>query len=271
MKKVYYITTMIVLLIVLVGIYLFTRTNPNVAQNNMANENEIQVATGDEVSFTPIEHATMVAHFGDTVIYTDPVGGASAFAGQKAPDIILITDTHGDHFDAETLSAVASPETTVILPQAVLDELNSDKTEIPGTVKVLKNGENIKVGDVTIDAIPMYNLPESADAYHVKGRGNGYVVEALGTRVYFSGDTEDIAEMRALRDIDHAFISMNLPFTMTVDQAASAVLEFKPKTVTPYHYRGPDGLADINKFRELVNAGNPSLIVDIMDFYPKAP
>jgi len=96
----------------------------------------------------------------------------------------------------------------------------------------------------------MYNLTEERLRFHDKGRGNGYLVTFGGTRVYISGDTEDIPEMRSLEDIDVAFVCFNLPYTMTEDQAASAVLEFAPTVVYPYHYRG----SDVAEFARLVGA-----------------
>ena len=98
----------------------------------------------------------------------------------------------------------------------------------------------------------MYNLREEAKKFHEKGRGNGYVIEKNDKRVYISGDTEDIPEMRSLQNIDIAFVCMNLPYTMTVENAASAVLDFKPNKVYPYHYRGTEGLSDVSKFKSLV-------------------
>ena len=115
----------------------------------------------------------------------------------------------------------------------------------------------------------MYNLPEAADSRHTKGRGNGYILTMGGKKIYLSGDTEDIPEMRALKDIDVAFVCMNLPFTMDINQAASAVLEFKPKIVYPYHYRGQGGLADVEGFKKLVNAGNPKIEVRLRSWYPQ--
>ncbi len=98
-------------------------------------------------------------------------------------------------------------------------------------------------------------------------RGNGYIITLGKKRLYFSGDTEDIPEMRALQYIDMAFVCMNLPYTMTVESAASAVLEFKPKQVYPYHYRGTEGLSDVVKFKELVSK-NPDIEVIQLDWYP---
>ncbi len=104
--------------------------------------------------------------------------------------------------------------------------------------------------------------------YHEKGRGNGYVITVDNKRIYISGDTEDIKEMRSLKDIDYAFVCMNLPYTMTVNQAASAVLEFKPKIVFPYHYRGKDGLSNVERFKNLVSMDKKIEVV-LMDWYSK--
>ena len=112
----------------------------------------------------------------------------------------------------------------------------------------------------------MYNLPETEDSRHPKSRGNGYVLNLGGKRLYISGDTEDIPEMRTLQDIDIAFVCMNLPYTMTVEQAASAVLEFKPNIVYPFHYRGKGGLADVEKFQQLVSE-DQEIEVRLRDWY----
>ena len=116
----------------------------------------------------------------------------------------------------------------------------------------------------------MYNLREEALKFHSKGRGNGYIITLGEERLYFSGDTEDIPEMRALKNIDKAFVCMNLPYTMTVASAASAVLEFKPKQIYPYHYRGTEGLSDVSQFKEIVNAGDDTIEVVQLDWYPNA-
>ncbi|MEO8732935.1 MAG: MBL fold metallo-hydrolase, partial [Flavobacteriales bacterium] len=121
--------------------------------------------------------------------------------------------------------------------------------------------------DAHITAMPMYNLPDSPTAFHPKGRGNGYVLTFGGKRIYISGDTQGIPEMRALKNIDIAFVCMNLPYTMDVDEAADAVLAFKPKVVYPYHYRGKDRFSDVKKFKALVNAKDPAIEVRQEDWY----
>lgn len=216
------------------------------------------------VSIEPIAHATAIIEFDDTTIYLDPTGGAEAFAGLDAADLVLLTDIHGDHMDAETLRALELGTTTIIAPQAVHDQLPDSLQQ---HISIMANGDTLEEQGIRIEAIPMYNLREEAKQFHEKGRGNGYLLEKNGTRVYIAGDTEDIPEMRALEDIDIALIPMNLPYTMTVESAADAVLDFAPKKVYPYHYRGTEGLSDVDKFKELVNEGNKDIEVVLMEWY----
>ena len=219
---------------------------------------------GGDVTIQPITHATFVLTYQGKNIYIDPTGGADAFKGMTPPDIILITDIHGDHFDPKTIDAVNTAKAVIIVPQAVADKLpvTTDKSKLV----ILKNGDKTtQIAGITIEAIPMYNLPESATAMHVKGRGNGYVVTIGGKRFYISGDTADIPEMRGLKNIDVAFVCMNLPYTMDAATAAKVVLAFKPKVVYPYHYRGQD----TNLFKSAVNSGDKNIDVRLRDWYAK--
>tara|TARA_R110000796_G_scaffold88850_7_gene192145 strand:+ start:21694 stop:22482 length:789 start_codon:yes stop_codon:yes gene_type:complete len=218
-----------------------------------------------ELTITPIEHATAVLQWGETTIYVDPVGSAKDFENQKKPNLILITDIHGDHFSLETLDSLDTSMAKIIVPQAVADKMSE---KLKSQLEILANGDSIEVSKIKIKAIPMYNLREEALNFHTKGRGNGYVLTFGDERIYFSGDTEDIPEMRDLKNIDKAFICMNLPYTMTEESAASAVLEFKPKQVYPYHYRGNPDVSDVSKFKKLVNDGNSDIEVIQLDWYP---
>lgn len=147
-------------------------------------------------------------------------------SGQKTADFVLITDIHGDYLNKKTLEGLDLSNTTLIAPKVVVDKLPKD---IAKTLIILNNGDDFKVDTIKIEAIPMYNIREEALKFHTKGRGNGYVLNIDDERIYISGDTEDIPEMRQLKDIDVAFICMNLPYTMTEKSDASAVLDFKPK------------------------------------------
>ncbi|WP_144805535.1 MBL fold metallo-hydrolase [Maribacter sp. MAR_2009_72] len=242
------------------------KKQPNTSSDTI--EEDVSQSTGTierKVQIIPIEHATAVIEWGETTIYIDPTGGAAAFEGQKKPDIILITDIHGDHFNLETLEALDTSSATFVVPQAVADDMPEQYAQ---QLEILNNGENKELYQVGIEAIPMYNLREEAKNFHVKGRGNGYVLTLDDQRIYFSGDTEDIPEMRSLKNIDKAFICMNLPYTMTEESAAAAVLDFKPKQVYPYHYRGRPDVSDVEKFKNLVNAANQDIEVVQLDWYP---
>lgn len=218
----------------------------------------------EEIKIIPIEHATMILAHENQVIYVDPVGGIEAFSDQEKPDYILITDIHGDHFDIQTIESMTLDSTTIIVTKAVNEKLPALNAK---DVIVMNNGDTKKLGTFSIEAVPMYNLRTEALKYHEKGRGNGYILTFGTQRVYISGDTEDIPEMRNLENIDIAFICMNLPYTMTVESAASAVLDFKPQKVYPYHYRGTDGMSDVDKFKSIVNEGNPDIEIVQLVWY----
>ena len=166
----------------------------------------------------------------------------------------------------KTLKELDLSSTTIIAPKAVADQFQNASAK---EIIIINNGEHKKFENFSIEAIPMYNLREEALKFHTKGRGNGYVLTIKKERIYFSGDTEDIPEMRNLKNIDKAFVCMNLPYTMTIESAADAVLEFKPKEVYPYHYRGTEGLSDVEKFKKIVTDKNKSINVIQLDWYPK--
>jgi L-ascorbate metabolism protein UlaG (beta-lactamase superfamily) len=214
----------------------------------------------------PINHASVVLTAAGKTIYVDPVGGAAKYQGLASPDIILVTDIHGDHFDTATLQAIRKTGTVLVVPQAVADKL-SDAAK--SGIVILANGDKKELSGIGVAAIPMYNLPASAtDPRHPKGRGNGYVLSVGGKKIYLSGDTQGIPEMRALTGIDVAFVCMNLPYTMDINEAADAVLAFKPRIVYPYHYRGQGGLSDVAAFKAKVEAGSKDIEVRLRNWYP---
>ena len=227
-----------------------------------------QIATKKgPLTVQPITHGSVVFTWNGKTIYVDPYGGAEAYAGLAAPDIILITDIHGDHLDPKTLAGLSVGKSLMVVPKAVAEKLPA---QYKAHVRILNNGQRLDTLGLTVSAIPMYNLPEAADAPHTKGRGNGYVLNLGGKQVYLSGDTEDIAEMRALKGIDVAFVCMNLPYTMDVNQAAQGVLAFKPGIVYPYHYRGQSGLSDVAAFKKMVNTADKKIDVRLRNWYPAA-
>jgi L-ascorbate metabolism protein UlaG (beta-lactamase superfamily) len=209
------------------------------------------------VKITPVFHASTVIEAGGKVIYLDPAK-PSDFTGLPPADLILITDIHGDHMDPAAVAAVSKSGTEILAPAAVAKTVTA--------AKVIANGQSQKWDKWTIEAIPMYNLtrgPEAGKLYHDKGRGNGYVLTYGGKRFYFSGDTEAIPEMKALKNIDVAFVCMNLPYTMTPDEAADGVLAFHPKIAIPYHFRE----SDLSVFQKKLEGSG--IEVRILNWYPK--
>ena len=198
----------------------------------------------DVFTYTQIKHSTFVLQSDRTTVYVDPVGEAADFSGFPVPDLILITHIHKDHLAPDLVAALKQGKTKVMAPPSVVEQL--------GYGIAISNGDTTEILGIGIEAIPAYNTTAERLKFHPKGRDNGYVLSKKGVRLYISGDTEDVAEMRILEDIDIAFICMNLPFTMTVEQAASAVNEFKPGIVIPYHYRGKPDMSDVDAFERLV-------------------
>lgn len=221
--------------------------------------------TISETTITPISHATAVIEFDDTIMYLDPTGGSEAFSDFEKAHYVLITDIHGDHMDKKTLGSLNLENTTIIAPEAVTKQLGDLKVK---EIIVINNDEEKSFDNFKVEAIPMYNLRKEALKFHPKGRGNGYILTIDNERIYFSGDTEDIPEMRNIKNIDKAFVCMNLPYTMIIESAADGVLAFKPKKVYPYHYRGTEGLSDVEKFKTIVNEKNSDIEVIQLNWYP---
>lgn len=209
----------------------------------------------------PVMHSSFVLTWDNKIIYVDPTGNPEMYKSFGAPDIILITDIHGDHLDLKALDALNTKKAIIVAPQAVAMQL---PLSVRDKLVIINNGMQTSQMAIMIKAVPMYNLPQDTESRHPKGRGNGYLLTIDGKSIYISGDTEDIQEMRALEDVDIAFVCMNLPYTMDINQAASAVLEFKPSIVYPYHHRGQD----INAFKKLVNDKNRKIDVRVRNWYP---
>jgi L-ascorbate metabolism protein UlaG (beta-lactamase superfamily) len=236
---------------------LFWLTSASGAEVKPLVADTVPTQDGD-LKIYPINHATLALQWKGKTIYVDPVGGAKAFEGLPAPDLILVCHIHGDHFDKATLSAVAG-KAVFAAPATVAEQMPADLR--PRTT-VLTNGQRAEIAGIPVEAIPAYNTTQARLNNHPKGRDNGYVLTLGGKRIYISGDTEDIPEMLALKNIDVAFLCMNLPYTMDVTQAAKAVRAFKPRIVYPYHSRG----SDLEEFKKQVGT-DAGVEVRVRDWY----
>lgn len=194
----------------------------------------IPTASGN-LEITCLGHGTLMFRYQNTVIHVDPVSRYADYSKLPQADIILITHGHGDHFDQETIARLRKETTTVVLSPVLAGKVAEGI--------VMQNGEKRTVQGFPIEAVPAYNLVHmrsSGQPYHPQGEGNGYVVTFGDLRVYVAGDTENTPEMKALKDIDVAFLPMNLPYTMTPEMVADAARAFRPGILYPYHYGDTD-------------------------------
>ncbi|NMA96681.1 MAG: MBL fold metallo-hydrolase [Phyllobacteriaceae bacterium] len=220
-------------------------TTTLVQAQDSAVPNTLSTSAGD-VTVHPVNHASLVLEWDGKGYYLDPVGGGDLYAGLPAPAAILITHGHGDHFDLPTLEAIGAG-VPIITTQEVFDKLPE---AFQANATVLANGDSGEIAGVPVRAIAAHNITEDRMRYHPVGVGNGYVLSFADKQVYVAGDTEPTDDMLALTEIAMAFLPMNLPFTMTPEQALEAANTFKPAILYPYHYGESDlsplqtGLAD---------------------------
>ena len=197
------------------------------------NTDTFKTANGKDVTITAIKHATMRIQYDGKEIHVDPVGKkmdpATDYKKFPKADLILITHEHFDHYDKDAVEELKKEGTEIIT--------NPNVKKLMGYGTAVTNGESkVVLKDIKLEAVPAYNTTKGHEKFHPKGRDNGYVLTLGGFRIYVAGDTEDIPEMAALRNIDLAFLPCNLPYTMTPEQTASAALSFRPKVLVPYHY-----------------------------------
>jgi len=214
-------------------------TLPAIPAGNPSNrQTDVVKTSAGELRIMPVYHGSVMLEFGGKVIHVDPWSQGD-FTGLPPADLIVITHTHQDHLDRSMVDKLHKADTIIVGPPAVTDTLNCAPD--CGVFEPVSDSEHKTVMGIGIEGVPMYNMVYGSGPgkpYHHKGIGSGYVLTFGSTRVYFSGDTECTPEMKALKNIDIAFLSMNPPRTETPLEAAECAKAFKPKVVYPYHYRG---------------------------------
>ncbi|MFC2129721.1 MBL fold metallo-hydrolase, partial [Bacteroidota bacterium] len=176
--------------------------------------------------------------YNDLVIHIDPVSREYDYKKLPDADLILVTHEHGDHLDASALDEIVKEGTKTIMTQNCVDNLEDSYDAI-----VMKNGDNLSILGMVVEAVPAYNIKHTrggGQPYHPKGSGNGYVLTLGDKSILIGGDTENVPELKKLKDIDIAFLPMNLPYTMTPEMVADLALAVKPKILYPYHYGRTD-------------------------------
>lgn len=192
-------------------------------------QEDVFKTSSGELKITFIGHGTLMLAWGGKVIHVDPVSMYADYAALPKADLILVTHEHSDHLDAKAIQAVSTANTVLVTNQ-------SSARGFPNA-SVMKNGDAKSISGIGIEAVPAYNLEKS---FHPKGNGNGYVLTFGDKRVLVAGDTENVPEIKALKNIDVAFLPMNLPFTMTPEQVADVAKAIRPKVLYPYHFGNTD-------------------------------
>jgi L-ascorbate metabolism protein UlaG (beta-lactamase superfamily) len=212
----------------------------------------IQTSAG-ELEITFLGHGTLMLAFDGKIIHVDPFGRVADYAQLPKADMVLITHEHGDHMDLGALAHIRIGQTEVVLTETCAEQ-------VAGGI-VMRNGDTRTVKGITIEAVPAYNIVHkrpNGQPFHPEGVGNGYILTFGDKRVYVAGDSENTPEMKALRDIECAFLPMNLPYTMTPEMVADVAKAMQPKILYPYHY----GDTDTSKLVKLLKE-QPSIEVRI--------
>lgn len=218
-------------------------------------ESDVFQTSEGELKITFIGHGTLMFTFGGKIIHIDPYKRVADYSQLPKADLILITHEHGDHLDPDVVSMIRKSTTEIVLTQKCAER-------VEGGI-IMKNGDRKTVMGLNIEAVPAYNIVHMRGGnmpFHPKGIGNGYIITFGKTRVYVAGDTENTPEMKALENIDIAFLPMNLPYTMSPEMVADAAKAFKPKVLYPYHY----GQTETSQLVELMK-GIPDIEVRIRD------
>lgn len=209
---------------------------------------------GGKINITLFKHASLAIEYDGLEIYVDPVTKVGDtqidYTTMPKADYILVTHEHWDHLDPVAIQELSKPSTKIIL------NATSEKQLGKGTI--MANNQEMNLADgIILQSVPAYNTTPGREKFHPKGNGNGYILNIDGTRIYIAGDTEDIPEMAQIKDIDLAFLPVNQPYTMTIDQAEKAALTIKPKILIPYHFSD----TPISQLKERLDKDNSGIQV----------
>lgn len=202
---------------------------------------------GTELSIRFFKHASLAVAADDRWIYFDPVGDYADYEQLPKAAEVLVTHSHFDHFDPAAIEALCDARTRIVCDSTTAEQWGDEAI-------VLHPGESADLGEgVLVEAVAAYNTTPSHLQFHPRERQDcGYILTIGGLRLYVAGDTEPTPELLALRDIDVAFLPVNQPYTMTVEQAVTAIKAIRPRIFYPYHYGQVETKTDLEALqREL--------------------
>lgn len=218
--------------ILMMTVMLFSSLN---AKNETYVSDTFKTKNNREVKITFIKHGSLQIAYDNLLIQVDPVSMFADYSTFPKADIILITHEHEDHLDPKAIDALTKEKTVLVMNESSAKKSGNAKA------KIMKNGDKMELpNQITLEAVPAYNTTPGREQFHPRSRDNGYILTIDGLRIYIAGDTEDIPEMKNLKNIDVAFLPVNQPYTMTVAQAVNAAKMFSPKVLYPYHFGNTD-------------------------------
>jgi len=204
----------------------------------------IRTSEGD-LAIAFLGHGSLMLSFGGKILHVDPVSKEADYGKLPKADLVLVTHEHSDHLDLKAIETIRTGKTAIVANE------NAAK-QVPGSV-AMKNGETKAVQGIRIEAVPAYNLVQMrspGNPFHPRGVGNGYILALGDKRLYIAGDSENTPEMKSLKNIDIAFVPMNLPYTNTPEMVADAAKAFRPKILYPYHYGETDTAKLVSLLKE---------------------
>lgn len=212
-------------------------------------ESDVVKTSGGELEMFFIGHGTLMFQFNDLVIHIDPTMREADYAELPDADLILVTHQHGDHLDLSAINHIMKGGTSVVMTQTCMDQMEDFQAI------VMKNGDKENILGIAIEALPAYNIKHTRSGgkpFHPKGEGNAYLLSFGKTRVLIGGDTENVPELKALKDVQVAFLPMNLPYTMTPEMVADVAVAIQPEILYPYHFgqTDPQELVELLKDEE---------------------
>ncbi|MDR1671192.1 MAG: DUF1080 domain-containing protein [Alistipes sp.] len=222
--------------------------NVKIQEHKAMKTDIIKTSEGKDLKISFFGHSSIAFEYDGHHLYNDPVSDYADYSTLPKADVILVGHEHGDHLDSQAINALSANGTAPLILG------NATAIDGLGHGDVLAHGKKRKLPWVTVEALPAYNTSPEKLNFHPRERlHNGYILTFGGTRVYVAGDSEDTLEMMALRDIDIAFLPVNLPYTMTEEQAARAVRAIRPTIFYPYHYGGVPHKTDLAKLASLLD------------------
>jgi len=221
----------------IMSLFLITMISVPLFSQEKLEKDVIKTNSGD-LTMTFIGHGTLMFEYNGLTIHVDPVSREAEYQNLPDADLILVTHEHGDHLDISAIKQILKDDCSVIMTQTCKNNLEDFATAV-----IMRNGDVKTLKSITIEAIPAYNIEHKrpgGEPFHPKGQGNGYILTFDNIRILVAGDTENTPELKSLKNIDVAFLPMNLPYTMTPEMVADAAGSFRPKILYPYHYGDTD-------------------------------